>query len=1250
MKRPGAAIIFVLIFQACSQKERVSDVAENVNPEPQVVELNLKNGYAVNPVTGDSTNLDISKIKTGLPFEAKGKRVPAGQPIKIKAKNPIVIPTNLNVHAAGSRTGILNNLRICIPGVDSFAVPKRKTIKGKKVPFIKPQTAQLLQPRLKDNASTNVQYVDVDQGLNSSYVWKALEDKQGNIWFATNGGGATRYDGHNMTFYTQHEGMSSNVVWCLDQDLKGNLWFGTIGGGVTMFDGQNFTHFTEKQGLARNDVRSILADSKGNIWMGTYGSGVDKFDGKNLTHYSTDNGLSGNAVLSLYEDKAGNIWFGTEGGGASKFDGKSFTHYRKSNGLSDDNVMAFLEDSKGRMWIATETSGVNLLEGHNITYYSQSEGLSLNDVRSVIEDKNGNIWFGTNGGGACKFDGKNFTWIGVNEGVTNDVVWSIMEDNAGGLWFCTFGGGICRYNDESFNYYTEKEGLANPLMISAYEDKDGTLWFGNNGGALTKYDGKKFYHYTEAEGLSSSILWSIMRDSKNNLWIGSGWKGLTRFDGTYFYHYGQEQGLSSGQVPDMLEDKEGNLWLATNGGGLDKFDGEFFTHYTTDNGFPKNAITVLYQDRSGNIWIGTGSGNGGGVIKYDGKSFIVYSEKEGLPSNFIRAITQDKNGNMWFGTRYGGLARFDGKQFLVFTEKDGLSSNDVRSVQEDGNGFLWASTSKGLNAIDNRGNGSVKRYVSTPIITTFSKAEGLKALDFFSNSVLFDSKNRMWWGTGRALTTLDLNTFHFSQQKPIIQLTDVLINETSLDYRHMSDTTKVNGVNTGNIKFKEVKSFANYPVSIVLPHNLNHLTFYFNATDWSAPNKIRYEFILRGADEQWSNLSDENRADYRNLPYGDYTFKVRAVGVANKWSDTFVYSFTIERAWWQTIWFRGLLVCCFLLLVYVLFRLRTRALRERQRLLKRLVDERTIEVIEQKKEVEIQRDTAEEQRLLVQSKQKEITDSINYAKRIQYSLLAQDELLQKNLPEYFVFFKPKDIVSGDFYWATKVPGIKHNVPEQKNEKKEGVVDTGYEVLDSFYLAVCDSTGHGVPGAFISLLNISFLNEAINEKNISAPNEVFNYVRNRLVQNAEVGKDGMDGTLIRIKTLDVAGMSEIVLFDYASANNKPIVVRNGQIIDLNVDKMPVGKGDIMKPFNAYGFPVKKGDMLYFYSDGFGDQFGGDSSQRLGGKKYKVKRLQKFLLEISNLKTAEQKQKLYNEFNAWKGNLEQVDDVCVLGVRI
>jgi serine phosphatase RsbU (regulator of sigma subunit) len=280
----------------------------------------------------------------------------------------------------------------------------------------------------------------------------------------------------------------------------------------------------------------------------------------------------------------------------------------------------------------------------------------------------------------------------------------------------------------------------------------------------------------------------------------------------------------------------------------------------------------------------------------------------------------------------------------------------------------------------------------------------------------------------------------------------------------------------------------------------------------------------------------------------------------------------------------------------------------------------------------------EEQKELITEKNKEILDSINYAKRIQYTLLAHEELLKQNLPEHFVLFKPKDIVSGDFYWATAV-----NSRQSQSAVDSAELPAATANSKLFYLAVCDSTGHGVPGAFMSLLNCSFLNEAITEKNISKPNEVLDHVRKRLIESIsqDGGKDGMDGILVCFER-NSNGTNKVT---YAAANNNPILIRNGEIKELPADKMPVGLGEKKDPFALNTIELQKGDTLYLYTDGYADQFGGPK-----GKKFKYKTLNELLIRINQKPCLEQKQVLNTHFENWKGSLEQVDDVCIVGIHI
>jgi serine phosphatase RsbU (regulator of sigma subunit) len=266
-----------------------------------------------------------------------------------------------------------------------------------------------------------------------------------------------------------------------------------------------------------------------------------------------------------------------------------------------------------------------------------------------------------------------------------------------------------------------------------------------------------------------------------------------------------------------------------------------------------------------------------------------------------------------------------------------------------------------------------------------------------------------------------------------------------------------------------------------------------------------------------------------------------------------------------------------------------------------------------------QKSEIERQKHLVDEKQKEILDSINYAKRIQTALMANSKMMNENLPEHFVFFKPKDIVAGDFYWASPVE-------------------------DGFVYITADSTGHGVPGAFMSLLNISKLNDAIN-KNKSRPDLVLNEVKDGIIKalnpegSQEESKDGMDAILCK---LDHKNMK----LQYAAANNSFCIIRGRDVITCKADKMPVGKShDDSSRFTFNELQLERGDMIYTFTDGYGDQFGGPE-----GKKFKHKNLRDVLLEVSALPVVKQKEIIANRFEDWKGDLEQVDDVLIIGVRV
>ncbi len=288
-------------------------------------------------------------------------------------------------------------------------------------------------------------------------------------------------------------------------------------------------------------------------------------------------------------------------------------------------------------------------------------------------------------------------------------------------------------------------------------------------------------------------------------------------------------------------------------------------------------------------------------------------------------------------------------------------------------------------------------------------------------------------------------------------------------------------------------------------------------------------------------------------------------------------------------------------------------LAETERILEQKVKERTEEVVKQRDEIEHQREKLEEL-------YKDVTDSILYAKRLQYSILPPDEKINQVTPQSFVYFKPKDIVSGDFYWFEKI----------KNK--------------SLYAAV-DCTGHGVPGAFMSLVGANGLNSAVREHLITKPSEILNYLNayvsdslNKDNDDSDI-RDGMDMTIC---TIDYDNMT----LEYAGANNPLYIIRDGEILITKADKFAIASFvDGEKVYTNHEFKLQKGDLIYVFSDGYADQFGGAK-----GKKFMYKNFRNLLLEVHQLPLEKQKEILYKELKSWQGDVEQVDDILVIGVKI
>ncbi len=1085
-------------------------------------------------------------------------------------------------------------------------------------------------------------------GLSQSTVYAVLQDSKGFMWFATLDG-LNKYDGYRITKYRNKfddsTSIPDNQITALYEDTvnhSSTLWIGTGTGGFSCYDRIkerfiNYRHqIKNKNSISSGSVNSIIKDGLGNFWVAT-NEGLNKFDGKkSFEHFGTANGLVSNVIRRIAVDEFNNLWLATDNG-VNKYEYKTkrVTLFQNANGNSDNNyINDICLDNSGNVWLATNY-GLNKLDtatGKFKTYLKDPKNnfsLSGNKINCLYFDRAGFLWIGTEKGGLNKFEQYNEVfYVYKNESsdpqsISGNNVLSIFQDNSGIFWVGTNLGGVNKWNKSFENLEVYRHNPYDAYSLSSnqvrcvYQDKAGDLWIGTVDAGLNKWDKKnnKFiqyqYDYSNPNSLSHNHIRSMLEDSKGNFWIGTDGGGLNKFDrktGEFaiFKHInGDKNSISNDRVWKIYEDQKGVLWVATYGGGLNRFDpikGNFISfQYQNGVGFSlsNNQVTSILQDSLGNLWVGT---YGGGLNKWDPESeaFIPYmydaKVSNSLGNNRVYCLHLDRDGELWVGTK-GSLNRFDrnSETFERYTEAEGLPNDVILGILEDADANLWISTNNGLFRFNKKTNE----------IRSYDMRDGLQSDEFLAGSYFKTSDGMMLFGGINGFNTFYPKTMKDNNNIPQIVITGFQIYnveaqlDTAISEKHYI--------------------FLNYSDKV--------LSFDFVALDYNLPEKNQYAYMMEGIDSKWNNVGNRRYANYTNLPPDRYVFRVKGSNNDQKWNEEGTSIVVIIKpAWWQTIELKFTIIILVIAGIYIGVKVRIKRIEIQKRHLEELVRLRTAEVVSQKEEIEAQRDEIEAQRDNMKAQRdhislqkQEILDSIVYARRIQTAILPSDQYMKDIVSEYFILFKPKDIVSGDFYWVSK-----------KN--------------DILVIVAADCTGHGVPGAFMSMFGVSFLNKIVNEKGIVYPTTILNRLRANIIRALKQKglenqtRDGMDTSLV---SLDLKNKK----LRFAGANNPLYLVHNKELTVLKGDKMPVGIYDNMEKFTTHEVDIVDNDRFYLFSDGYADQFGGDR-----GKKFKYNQFRDLIVEISDKPMSEQKEILDRTIEDWKGEHEQVDDILVMGFRV
>lgn len=751
----------------------------------------------------------------------------------------------------------------------------------------------------------------VEDGLLQSSVYSIIQDRNGYLWFGTEGG-VSRFDGTRFINYTTEDGLAGSLIWCIYEDRKGNLWFGSENGGASKYDGKSFKTFRKKDGLPENTILSIIEDNKGYIWFGTEHGGVSKFDGKSFQNFTINNGLHSNTIRTIFKDSRNNIWFsaGVEGKGICKYDGKKLTYINSRTGLVSDSVICISEADDGGIWFGT-ANGVSKFDGIHFNNFTSKEGFPKSAILAILQDKKGIIWLGTHEEGLWKYENGILSQYTVNNNLSSNDIRSLFQDNRGDLWIGSNTGGVMRMPVERILSYTAKDGLPANSVYAINGDDQGNIWIGAYGGGLAKLSNNKIKMYND--GLINSYISSIVKRDDKQYLIGTQ-GGLSIFDGKSFTALTKKHGLADNYIYSILTDRKNNYWIATDEAGITKYKDGKFKYYTTENGLISNQVFSVFQDSKEVIWAGTS----GGLSRIYNDKITNFTTKDGLPDNVIFHVHEDLQGNIWLSTQKGA-SKFDGKTFVNLTTKQGLSNNFVNYVIDD-QSYIYIGTNNGINIIDKKSLND-----STGLnLKIYTAKEGLISSECTTGGVYKDKDGVMWFGTIKGVMRFDPKEIPTAIE-PQVYLTNLKINDIS----------------------REIQE------NINLKYSQNYIRFGFTAIAFAFPEKLLYRYKLNGIDNNW-NESREPAASYPYLPPGKYKFEVLARNGDGAWStNPATISFTINPPFWGTWWFRILLSVLVLTAISILYYLKTRQVKARNIELAKMIRERT-------KELELEKNKSEE--------------------------------------------------------------------------------------------------------------------------------------------------------------------------------------------------------------------------------------------------------------------------------------------------
>lgn len=1069
--------------------------------------------------------------------------------------------------------------------------------------------------------------------------------------------------------------LGSEQNWTVVQDHRGILYVGNDDKGILEYDGVEWRTIDISNESA---VRSMAVSNPGTVYVGAVAEvGYLEPDERGALHYR-----SLMPLLDTSYHNFSNVW-------------RTYCLDDKVYFCSQRYILVFSESERTFKVIKTfkHTLFSFIIDS---TLYSGAfeEGLVVMKGDTILPAPGGSFYSKENIFGLVKYNEEQFAIVTLPSGLSLynpltgevDSTFASPETNrylgvsaatnllrlvSGELLVSTQTGGLVLIDSTGMikEIVTKDEGMQAQTAYYSYYNPANTpyppVWSALGSGVAKTGFNAPLKRYTEETGFLGLVLTVNSVDGIVFIGTDAGLFRLVRKTNKYIFEQVAGINFRVWSLEDLTTETGEDILLATTDRGFMEITMDGRAEFIEDRVIDKRVIDnymgykiVHHPDDPNRIFLGRA--NDIIYLRYDRGNWYEEFKLIKLGSE-VRFITFDSDGMMWFGTTLSGVGRVDPNDTLVkprfYTMEDGLPGMNENVVTSIG-GLFRIGTKDGIYKYDKETDRMVRDDVLNGYLPDGTNSIGRIFQDIDGDIwISFEHNDQEWmivclksteegyepvYEPFRSLHSFETDAFHsFEPGKVWFSRSNVLyvyhkgVPAPDSSFRALvrrvkigSDTIVYNGAypvrnrnGTYNVGLRQEKDNI-YPVK----HADNNIEFRWSAPYFDQEENTVYSYYLEGFSKSWSAYERVLYKDFTNLPHGNYTFRIKAKNIYGKESLEDSYTFRVLRPWYLSFYaFLGYIIIS-VLVIYIIIVLYTRRLKNENIRLEGIIQDRTAEIRKQKEE---------------------LTDSIEYASRIQRALLPPSQMLTTKGLDHFILFKPRDIVSGDFYWFASRD-------------------------DMLFIVAADCTGHGVPGAFMSMLGISFLDEIVVKSGVTETNRILDALRQHVITSLrqtgksmeESTKDGMDLAMVAIdrkkRSVQFSGAYNPLYGVRKLKTSEKKKIASGKELDLERgamynethllfqvkgDQMPIGISEKDHDFQAHTIPYDDDLTIYLFSDGYVDQFGGPT-----GKKFMSKNFKKLLLDIQDHPFSKQYDLLDRSLKDWMADISQIDDILVIGMRL